>query len=353
VPILDKNNQSLVERYNAFIRKSEHGNITQDLNWSIVKKDWKNEQIYIEKNGEIVGAISLLIKPIIGKYHMIYGPRGPVCDVEDISLVKALCEAVDQVAKKYNGVMFRFDPEVAYSEALHEMYEANGFKVRNKAFGKNALIQPRYNMILDLKDFDEASLMLRFHKKTRYNIRLSARKGVTTRWGKSDEDIKTFYNLYNIMVDRNRIGQRPLEYFYDMREAYEDFRVYITEHEGEALSAAIGFNYHGKLWYAYGGSSNSKRNLMPNYLMQWEMIKWGLEVGGSQYDFGGVFTLDDSDGLFKFKSGFCHTDGVTEYIGEMDRVYNKTVYMMFEKMLPFAQSMKKKLGKLKKSIRGN
>ena len=54
-----------------------------------------------------------------------------------------------------------------------------GLKVRNDGCDKYDLIQPRYNMILNLDEpsFDE--LMPHFSEKTRYNIRLAARKGVT------------------------------------------------------------------------------------------------------------------------------------------------------------------------------
>ena len=37
-----------------------------------------------------------------------------------------------------------------------------------------------------------------------------------------------------------------------------------------------------------GGSSNKHRNLMPNYLIQWEMIKWAMEEHCNWYDFRGV-----------------------------------------------------------------
>ena len=60
MPILDKNNPKEVEKYLNFIRSSKYRTLTQDVNWSQVKWDWGNEQVYVEKNGEITGAVSFL-----------------------------------------------------------------------------------------------------------------------------------------------------------------------------------------------------------------------------------------------------------------------------------------------------
>ncbi len=131
-------------------------------------------------------------------------------------------------------------------------------------------------------------------------------------------------------------------------EAYNDpdvFRIYISEYEGEALSAALCFHYNDKTWYMYGASSNNHRNLMPNYQMQAEMIKWAIENGSKRYDFGGVFELNKENGLFKFKEGFCHQEQETEFIGEIDKIYNKPVYFMFSKFVPFLKNLKHKLFK--------
>ncbi len=75
-----------------------------------------------------------------------------------------------------------------------------------------------------------------FGEKTRYNIRLSARKGVTTRWAGAEE-LETFFRIYLETCERDGIGHRPLDYFQRMLEAYgpERCRVCLAEYEGEPL----------------------------------------------------------------------------------------------------------------------
>ena len=88
-------------------------------------------------------------------------------------------------------------------------------------------------------------------------------------------------------------------------------------------SGAIAYLLGDKAWYTYGASSNEHRNVMPNYLMQWEMIRWAKESGCSLYDFRGVSQSNDqaaSDhlaGLNRFMAGF--NAAFIEYIGEFDR----------------------------------
>jgi lipid II:glycine glycyltransferase (peptidoglycan interpeptide bridge formation enzyme) len=77
--------------------------------------------------------------------------------------------------------------------------------------------------------------------------------------------------------------------------------------------------------------------------MQWEMILWGLETGIKRYDFGGVFELNKEDGLYKFKEGFCREEGVTELIGEIDKIYKPVIYNLFTEVYPRLQRLKIKL----------
>lgn len=345
MPILNHSDLKKVEEYQNFVRTSLYANATQDLAWNKVKEGWIGEQVYLEENGKIIAAMSLIIRKVFGSFSLMYAPRAPICDFSDTKLVQRLLDEAEPLAKKHNAILLRFDPELPRLPQLEETYRQLGLRVRNDDCDKYDLIQPRYNMILKLDEPTFEELMPHFSEKTRYNIRLSARKGVTVHWSRSEEDLKKFFDLYEITAVRDKIGHRPYAYFKRMVQAYENsdlLRIYIAEHEGEALSGAICIHYGKKTWYIYGASSNNKRNLMPNYAMQAEMIKWGLENGSEIYDFGGVFILDKTNGLYKFKEGFCRREGATEFIGEFDKVYHPMLYTAFAKMIPAMQRMKSK-----------
>ncbi len=352
MPILDKNNEHELEKYNEFVRKYHGASLMQDISWSLVKTDWKNEIVYIEENGKILASMSILLEkvPKMNSY-LAYSPRGPVCDFYNIEIVNRLLKEAEKLKEKYNIFVIKMDPEVIKDENLIKLYKENNFKVKGEEADIEALIQPVHNMVLRLENEDEDTLFKRFSEKTRYNIRLSNKKGVTVKYSKSEDDLKIFYELYKVTCKRDKIGCRAYEYFKNMLDAYKDnLRIYIASHEGDNLSAAIGINYGGKLFYIYGASSNEKRNLMPNYAMQWEMIKWALDTKCTNYDFGGVLNMDPDNGLFRFKSGFCKQEGVTVLIGEIDKAYDKKVYFLYSKILPIIKNIKKFFKKIKRNI---
>ncbi len=348
MPILDKKDKSMVDKYNEFVRKKEHASALQDLNWAYVKgSEWAHEAVYLEKNGNITAAMSMLIRTFIKGFSIIYVPRGPVCDAYDIGVVKELINEAKAVAKKYNAFVLKFDPEAIYDEKLEALYRQAGFKVRNNDKNKHEFIQPIQNMILRIKGKTEEEIFKGYSEKTRYNIRVAEKKGVTVRYSRDEEDLKKFYDLSEITAKRDGITLRDFEYYKRMLEAYDEqhLRIYIAEYNGEALSGALALNYGGKLFYIYGASSNEKRNLMPNYLMQQTMIGWAIETGCFEYDFGGIFEISKDNGLYRFKEGFCRQEGVTRYIGEVDYVYNKLVYFTFVKLLPIYKKIRKFLKK--------
>lgn len=350
MPILNKNNKKQVEKYNKFVREYMGSSFMQDLSWGKVKSNWMQEAVYLEEKGKITAAMMILIEKVQKlNTTIMYAPRGPVCDVYDIEKVQKLIKEVEPLAKKYKAFVLKFDPQVIYDEKLDKMYKEAGFKTSGKNPSPDTVIQPSHNMVLNIENKTADELLKGFSEKTRYNIRLSKRKGVTVRYSRDEEDLKTFYEIYKITTVRDKIGCRPYEYFKRMLDAYDEnqLRIYIAEHEGDKLSAAIATNFGGELFYVYGASSNEKRNLMPNYAMQWAMIEWGLETKCRTYNFGGLLSLNMDNGLYKFKVGFCREKGIEEYIGEINKVYKKGMYFMYSKGLPIMRKVNRKLRGLK------
>ena len=136
-----------------------------------------------------------------------------------------------------------------------------------------------------------------------------------------------FFEIMKETGARDNFSIRPLSYFekmYDLMHP-DNLRFYVAEHEGDIIAGTI---YYGdKVWYLYGASSNSKRNVMPNYLLQWEMIKWAKEKDCRIYDFRGVsgdLTPENPlYGLYRFKKGF--NGELVEFVGEIEMVFKPFV----------------------------
>lgn len=326
MPLVETDKQ--MERYKDFVTNSQYGKAMQDPNWSKIKANWTNDYVYVEKNGHIAGAMSIIgIKNDNGK-HFLYAPRGPVCDFKDYDLVVELIKEAEVLVDKYDAFLLRMDPEVDFNEKIIYEYEKRGYDFRTYGLDNHAFTQPRYNMILEIASNDEDTLFENFSSATRRNIRKSYRNEIKTVRETNEKTIDTFYELTTIMADRQGIGHRPKDYFQRLCD-HMGGEIFTSYYKGEPLSSSILVAYNDKVYYLYAASSNDHRNKMPNFNMIWEEIKWSKENGYKYFDFGGVFSVDSKDGLYRFKEGFCYPDKYTAFIGELDVVYDRDKYNEF------------------------
>ena len=152
MPVLDKSNAADVARYENFIKSSPYGRATQDMNWSQVKNNWESDYVYLEENGEIIAALSILSIEAVDDASFSYASRGPVSDFTDIELTKRLIEEAKPVIEAKNSFLLRIDPAFKYDEEIVNLYRDAGFKFRSRETEIKSFSQPRYDMILDLKD---------------------------------------------------------------------------------------------------------------------------------------------------------------------------------------------------------
>ncbi len=327
--------EKTLPEYEAFVQSHPKGNFAQSYLWGKQKLMWQWDAIAVRgEDGAIRGSLAVMTRkvPGIGR-TLMYGCRGPVCDLDDRETFSQLLDGAKALAKKYKSYVIKIDPDVPSSNtAFSSMLQSFGF--RAKEGGKNfEAIQPRYVFRLNVEGKTEEELLANFHQKWRYNIRLAERKGVTVRiCGK--EMVPAFSDLMLTTGVRDGFVTRKPEYFAAMLDNLgEHARLYMAFDPNDTpIAGTLAIHYGDKVWYLYGASSNEHRNLMPNYLLQWRMIQWAVKTNCRIYDFRGVSGDVSEDnplyGLFRFKQGF--GGDFTEFVGEMDLVLSPVIYWAVE-----------------------
>jgi peptidoglycan pentaglycine glycine transferase (the first glycine) len=310
--------------WSTFYASHPKAHILQSARWGDLKSHFGWEAVrFINGN---TGAQVLIRRLPLGQ-KMAYIPMGPIGD----DWPSLICE-IDNYCQQEQIIFLKIEPD----EGMDPMDVAN--KLPGVILSPQA-IQPRRSIVIDLAA-DEATLLARMKQKTRYNIGLARKKGVTVqRWA----DLPGFHRMMLATGERDTFGVHSLEYYckaYELFQSDETCELLAAFHEGDVLAAIMVFVAEKHAWYFYGASGDQKRHLMPTYLLQWEAMLWAKNQGCTSYDLWGVPDKDEDfleqhfndrhDGLwgvYRFKRGFGGT--LTRTMGAFDRVYQKLPYMLY------------------------
>ena len=314
------------EELDAFVASHKNGHFMQSSLWGKVKDDWGWFGIICrDDEGKIKGTMSVLVRKISKMpYHMLYAPRGPVCDLHDKETFDFLMAAAKKEGKKYNAYALKIDKDADTNDSEYrKIVEDAGFQIspvtdRFKGFQCARVIR------INLEGKTEDEVFASFDSGHRRKVRVAIKNNVEIEICGS-EKAELFYDMMKETTERDGFELRSAAYFKKLLDVFGDktrlYIAYYTPEGGErvAIAGAIALVYGDKLWYFYGASRNIHRNVMPNYLLQWEMIKWAVECGCRIYDFRGVTRFDEDDGLYRFKIKFGSYQ--EEFMGEMELVY--------------------------------
>lgn len=341
-----------VKEMESFVRSHDKGHFMQMPYWADVKTFWNWRGVSIYRQGRMVASMGILIRSLPLGFTLFYVPRGPVCDRDDPDIWNELMTALKQTAKNHHALLLYTDPDELYTNNDFRMVmEKLGFKeTSDDGFGN---IQPQYVFRLDLTSRGEEDVLKAFSAKTRYNIGLSQRKGVTIREYSGADPIpgfilKNFYSLMETTGQRDHFYIRGSHYFQGLLNALQDdSRIFIAYLHGKPIAGAIEVFCGKKAWYLYGASANEHRNAMPNYLLQWTMIKRALERGCEMYDFRGVPGNPTEDdplyGLYRFKKGFSGT--YTKFTGLFTYKFRPICSTLFQIAMRIHQQLRPKTRK--------
>ena len=294
----------------------------------------KSEDIETLSEGELSGKeiVSVMIRSFgKGLFSMAYVPLYPSFPfpkdklspnnqtVEFATFLNEIGLSLKPYLPK-NTISVRFDPDVEFLSP-EERDEFNmgmnlvSYADRLRVKKTKVDIQPPDSTQIDLTP-DEEEILSKMKNKWRYNIHLAEKKGVEIEKMNSKslnlyEKLDTFYDLYKITAERDGIGIHPKNYYADLithSTENEEVSLYIAIHENDYLGAIITLFTKTESIYLYGCSNNVKRNLMPNFLLQWTAMKDAKAFGSAYYDMYGMPPTDDENhpmhGLYLFKTGF-------------------------------------------------
>lgn len=329
---------------------AEPNNPLQSPLWGRVKRHtgWRPRAFsFASELGD--GDLLALCRPTTDRYPHLYVPFGPEIELES-ELQGPFLEGLSQKLRSEVGpecIFVRYDLtwESPYSDAQAEDPPPHRVREIRMNFGTDDWnlrksptdVQPPDTVQLELH-CDDDELLAAMKPKTRYNIRLSERRGVTVRrggWG----DLAAWYSIYRETSRRKGIVAADLEYFGSLlglaaKEPENGTRVelLVAEHRDVFLGGIIVAAEGDIAVYLYGATDYQFRRMMPAYRLQWEAIRWARSTGCTTYDFHGIPPNNEPDhpmhGLYRFKTGFggrtIHRRGCWDFPFDPDR------YRVFE-----------------------
>jgi len=305
--------------WEEFIEKNQPYNFLQSYYWGeFLKSEGRDVKYFELYEGKTLQGVVLVEKKMMTKgVFYLESLWGPVWSRKLAGSLTAdlLKHFYFFFLKNGEGVFWRLSPPASvlisprYLESSY--YFEAGYSKTNFSwdfFPSLARTRPpQKTLIINLLQSEE-SILDEMKAKTRYNVKLSERKGVTVTWSTKAIDLKNFWKLNVITADRGRFTSHDFDHYLRLLKAKSiipdnHIEVVTASYKGKVVSANLILFFNKVVFYLHGASSNEHRNLMPTYLLHFEIIKKAKAAGYEFYDFWGI---DDKKwpGVTKFKEGF-------------------------------------------------
>jgi lipid II:glycine glycyltransferase (peptidoglycan interpeptide bridge formation enzyme) len=233
---------------------------------------------------------------------------------------KKMLDDLKNLGKENNLVFIKFEPNTPKSPKLIGLMRTEG------AVPGKTLFTPS-TFWIDLRP-TELDILKSFSSKTRYNIRVAERNDVTVKEDNRDAAFDRYLELTRETISRQGFYAHTEKYHRLMWNILRKARIahlLTATYQGEIITTWILFSWKNFLYYPYGASTESHKNVMANNLMMWEAIKFGKKFGLKTFDLWG---REGGKGFTKFKEGY--NPKVIEFLGTWDLVINKSMYTVYK-----------------------
>ncbi|MBB6042573.1 lipid II:glycine glycyltransferase FemX [Borreliella yangtzensis] len=321
--------------------KEMEENYLQSELWASIKTTKNNNWKAIAFKSDVFGKIVVMQRRLFKNFYLAYIPHpefsNKTLDKINIDQISTNIKEFSMKIKSYlheNTIFLRFDFMYYYQRTLNDKYSPLKIKIKylKKSFDD---IQPSSTTILNLNNSLE-NILLNMKKKTRYNIKLSAKKNLNVLIDDEFKHLNEFYKLYKETSKRDKFTIHSEEYIQNLIKIFKQdknaqIKLILAFYNNIIVSGIIVGIYKEKAVYLYGASSNEYRNLMPNYAVQFKAIQILKKLGIKEYDLLGIPPIANKkhplSGLFAFKTGF--GGNIIHRIGCYDFTYKNFIYKIY------------------------
>lgn len=367
LPLLDWNARITALPDSHLLQTAEWGRFKALYGWEVLPQLWsasgERYETGKEPLGEEVRAAALILQRTTAfgwlpfNLRLLYVPKGPLLDWSDLPLRRKVLADLQQLAHKQGAIFIKLDPDVRLGtgvpggpdelpdptgQAVEEDLHASGWRYSPEQ------VQFRNTVLIDLVRPEE-DLLAVMKPKTRYNIRLAAKKGVRVRPGKA-ADLETLYQMYAETSVRDGFVIRDRAYYLQLWNSFISAGMaepLVAEWGGQPVAGLVLFHFAGRAYFLHGMSRDEHREKMPGYLLQWEAMRRARAHGCQVYDLWGapdVFAEGDPLwGVYRFKDGF--NGQVVRTLGAYDYPINLAAYRLYTQSLPRLLNIMRRLGR--------
>ena len=283
------------------------------------------------KKEKLINVYQMTIHPIPHTPFSIgYIPRSQYPSPEFIKYIQ-------EYGKTHNFIFIKFEPYTLKSEILAT---SNQQLATTITISSHPLF-PSWTQMLDISK-PEDELLKGMKPKTRYNIKLAQKKGVTVKEISNDKGFEIFSKLYFETCKRQKYHGHNYQYHKIVWNNLQNkiAHILIAYYEKMPLAAYQLFYFKEKLYYIYGGTSVEYKNVMAANLLMWETIKVGKKLGATELDMWGSLPPNynqnhDWAGFTRFKEGYGTT--FIELCDSFDVVCNPILYNGYNIIYQFRQ----------------
>jgi len=255
--------------------------------------------------------------------------RGPEITADTITNIKKI--AIDE-----NAVFVKFEPDIyqkTFDTNNNPSTQTESIHFPDLEISPKVAFYP-YSYVIDLTK-SEDELLAAMHSKTRYNIKVANRYGVKIEENSTDAGFEIYLKLLFDTTKRQGFYLHSENYHRQLWKTLKSTsmsHIMLASYQGKVLSAFMLFTLKDKLFYPYGASLDTNREVMAPTLLMWECIKYGRSLGLKTFDMWGSLGPDAKEkeigyGFHRFKQGY--GGQLVQFVGTFDLVVNPMLYKIY------------------------